>query len=136
MLDNAQQAIANSLSFSGDIYLEQRKRLTDRQCELMEKILIDNAHKSKYWILGMAKTKRKNGRTTITPFMCAYDEIPKLIKESYVYEVDNTTGKRTLLWVFHPNNQLMMPSIGKSISVADKTGVNNLVAEVTGALRE
>lgn len=136
MLDNAQQAIANSLSFSGDIYLEQRKRLTDRQCELMEKILIDNAHKSKYWILGMAKTKRKNGRTTITPFMSAYDEIPKLIKESYVYEVDNTTGKRTLLWVFHPNNQLMMPSIGKSISVADKTGVNNLVAEVTGALRE
>lgn len=102
----------------GELHLMQRKRLTDRHEELMEKILKENAHKSRYWILGMAQTKRKNKRTTITPFLKVYDEQPDLRKEAYLYEVDNTAGTKTLLWVMHPNNKLALPSINKSISVA------------------
>jgi len=107
----------------GELHLMQRKRLTDRHEQLMEKILKENSHKNKYWILGMAMTKRKNGRTTIRPFLKAYDVQPDMRKEAYLYEVDNTAGTRNLLWVMHPNNKLSMPSIGKSIRVADESGV-------------
>ncbi len=107
----------------GELHLMQRKRLTDRHEHLMEEILKENAHKDKYWILGMAMCKRRNKRTTIRPFLKAYDVQPELRKEAYLYEVDNKAGTRTLLWVMHPNNKLSMPSIGKSICVADKSGV-------------
>ncbi len=107
----------------GELHLMQRKRLTDRHEVLMEKILKENSHKDKYWILGMAMTKRKNGRTTIRPFLKAYDVQPEVRKEAYLYEVDNTAGTRSLIWVMHPNNKLSMPSIGKSIRVADESGV-------------
>jgi hypothetical protein len=103
----------------GELHLLQRKRLTDRHEKLMEKILKENSHKEKYWILGMAESKRKNGRTTIRPFLKAYDVQPDLRKEAYLYEVDNIEGKRSLLWVMHPNDKLSLPSIGKTIRVAD-----------------
>jgi hypothetical protein len=102
----------------GDIHLAARQRLTDRHQNLMDKIIKENSHKKKYWILGMAKCKRKNGRTTIRPFLKAYDVQPEVRKESYLYEVDNTAGTRNLLWVMHPNDKLAIPSINKTISVA------------------
>lgn len=108
----------------GEIHLMARERLTDRHQFLLEQILRDNAHKEKYWILGMAMCKRKKGRTTIRPFLKAYDVQPELRKEAYLYEVDNTAGTKTLLWVMHPNNKLSMPSIGKSIRVAGDSGAN------------
>lgn len=113
----------STLPTMGELHLMQRKRLTDQHEKLMEKIMEENAHKEKYWILGMAKTKRKNKRTTITPHLQAYDVQPELRKEAYLYEVDNTLGTKSLLWVMHPNNKLSMPSIGKSIRVADESGV-------------
>lgn len=113
----------SQLPTMGELHLMQRKRLTDQHEKLMGKILGENAHKSKYWILGMAKVKRKNKRTTITPFLQAYDVQPEVRKEAYLYEVDNTLGIKSLLWVMHPNNKLSMPSIGKSIRVADASGV-------------
>jgi hypothetical protein len=115
----------------GELHIDQRKRLTDRHLTLMEKIMKDNSHKSKYWIMGKAKCKRKNGRTTITPTLKAYDVQPGLEREAYLYEVDNTLGTKSLLWVFHPNDKLSMPSIGKSIRIADDLGVNNLPTEVS-----
>lgn len=102
----------------GENHLLQRERLTDRHQFLMEKILKENAHKKKYWILGWPNTKRKNGKTRITPMMEAFDEQPEVTKESYLYEVDNIAGTKVLLWVMHPNNKLSLPSLGKSISVA------------------
>ena len=102
----------------GDIHLAARQRLADRHMNLMDKILKENSHKKKYWILGMAKCKRKNGKTTIRPFLKAYDEQPEIQKEAYLYEVDNKLGTRELVWVMHPNNKLAMPSINKTISVA------------------
>lgn len=102
----------------GEIHIAARQRLTDRHANLMDKIMKENSHKKKYWILGMAKCKRKAGRTTIRPFLKAYDVQPEVQKESYLYEVDNTAGTKTLLWVMHPNNKLAIPSINKTISVA------------------
>lgn len=115
----------------GQLHLLQRQRLTDRHTELLEEIQQENLHKSKYWILGTAKGKRKNGRTTIRPFLKAYDTQPEVKKECYLYEIDNIAGTRTLLWVMHPNGKLAMPVINKSIQVTADSGVEH-VAGVTG----
>lgn len=119
-----------SLPTMGEVHLEQRKRLTDRHETLMEKILRENSHKEKYWILGKAKIKRKYGRTTITPILKALDVQPDITKESYLYEVNNLEGTRNLLWVMHPNDKLSLPTIGKTLCVSGATGANNLDAEV------
>ncbi len=105
----------------GEAHIEQRKWLASGHEKLMTKILEDNSHKSKYWILGWVKTKRKNGKIRITPQMEAYDVQPGVTKEAYLYEVDNANGTQNLLWVMHPNNKLSMPTIGKSISVSGGT---------------
>ncbi len=102
----------------GDIHLAARQRLADTHQNLMEKIMKENSHKQRYWILGTAKCKRKNGRTTIRPYLKAYDSQPDVQKEAYLYEVDNKLGTKNLIWVMHPNNKLSMPSIGKSIHAA------------------
>lgn len=106
----------------GQSHLLQRAHLVDGHAQRMEKILAENSHKEKYWILGKVLCKRKNRKTIIKPFLKAYDSLPELQKEAYLYEVDNKAGTNTLLWVMHPNQRLAMPSINKSISVADKTG--------------
>ncbi len=114
MLD---QAIQQQPSI-GEIHIAARQRLVDRHMSLMAEIMKENSHKDKYWILGMAECKRKNGKTRITPFMKAYDVQPEVRKEAYLYEVDNTKGTRVLVWVMHPNNKLAIPTLGKTISVA------------------
>lgn len=106
----------------GDIHIAARQRLADRHLNLMDKIMKENSHKKKYWILGTAKCKRKNGRTNIRPFLKAYDAQPAVQKEAYLYEVDNQAGTRVLMWVMHPNDKLAIPSINKTISVAGSTG--------------
>lgn len=115
MLEEEARPIEPSI---GDIHVAARKRLADRHLNLMDKIIKENNHKKRYWILGMAKCSRKNGRTTIKPCLKAYDKQPDVTKEAYLYEIDNTKGTRELLWVMHPNNKLAMPSINKTISVA------------------
>lgn len=107
----------------GENHLLQRQHLVDRHSRMMSKILKENADKDKYWILGWAKWKRKNGQTRITPMMMALYEMPELKKESYLYEVDNKAGTQTLLWVMHPNDKLSLPTVGKSIHAAGETGV-------------
>jgi len=110
-----------SMPTMGEFHLQARQRLTDRHQHMLEKILSENLDKKKYWILGGAKCKRKNGKTTIRPVLKAYDVQPDVQKESYLYEVDNTLGTRCLLWVMHPNGKLDLPTIGKSITAAAET---------------
>lgn len=97
---------------------EVRQGVTDHFNRVMEKILNDNSHKDLYWILGKAKIEKKNGKDIVRPFLQALDEKPGLIKETFVYEVDNRRGVKTLLWVMHPGNTLTFPTLGKSIRVA------------------
>jgi hypothetical protein len=40
------------------------------------------------------------------------------VKESFVYEIDNRRGVKTLLWVMHPDDTLSFPTLGKSIRVS------------------
>ena len=103
----------------GEIHLAARERLTDRHLKLMYDLEKENSHKDKYWILGMAMCKRKSGRTTIKPFLKAYDVQPEVTKEAYLYEIDNIAQTKTLLWVMHPNNKLSIPSMNKTLSVAN-----------------
>ena len=107
-------------------HMEMREGMTKHFNFLMEKILNDNSHKDTYWILGKAKIEKKQGKRLIRPFLQACDEKPRLMKESFVYEVDNKRGVKTLLWVMHPGDLLSFPTLGKSIRVADASGVTIL----------
>lgn len=98
-------------------HVEAREGITNHFNYLLEKILNDNSHKDKYWILGKTKIERKNGKDIVKPFLQACDEKPGIIKESFVYEVDNRRGVKTLLWVMHPGDMLSFPTLGKSIRV-------------------
>jgi len=103
-------------------HVETREGITDHFNHLLEKIISDNKHKDKYWILGKAKIEKKKGKDIVRPFLQACDEKPRLIKESFVYEVDNRRGVKQLLWVMHPGDVLSFPTLGKSIRVTGKTG--------------
>jgi hypothetical protein len=92
----------------------------------MEKILNENSHKDMYWILGKAKIHHKNGKDIVKPFLQVCDEKPGIVRESFVYEVDNKRGVKTLLWVMHPGDLLSFPTLGKSIRVAGSKGVTIL----------
>lgn len=107
----------------GQNHIMQRDCLVGRHTRMMNKIMKDNSIKDKYWIVGWAMSKRRNGKTKIFPMMKAVYEIPEVQKESYLYEVDNISGTKTLIWVMHPNNKLNIPLLGKSIHVADDSGV-------------
>ena len=89
---------------------------------LMEQILNDNSQKEKYWILGKAKKETYGNKEIVRPFLQACDEKPGLVRETFVYEVDNTRGVKTLLWVMYPGDMLHFPTLGKTICVAGKKG--------------
>lgn len=90
---------------------------------LLERILNDNGSKEKYWILGKAKKESIGNKEIVKPFLEALDEKPGLVRESFVYEVDNKRGTKTLLWVMYPGDMLHFPTLGKTICVANKKGV-------------
>lgn len=92
-----------------------RKGITDHFNAQMEKILNENSHKDTYWILGKANVLNKHGKSIVRPFLQATDVKPPLVKESFVYQVDNKRGVKELLWVMHPDNTLTFPTLGKSI---------------------
>ena len=98
-------------------HISMREGITNHFNYLLEKILNENKAKDKYWILGKAKIEKKKGKDIVRPFLQACDEKPGIIKESFVYEVDNRRGVKTLLWIMHPGDTLSFPTLGKSIRV-------------------
>lgn len=98
-------------------HMDAREGMTNHFNGLMEKILNNNKSRDKYWILGKVKIEKKRGRDVVRPFLQACAEKPELIRESFVYEVDNARGVKTLLWVMHPGDLLSFPTLGKSIRV-------------------
>lgn len=100
-------------------HMNARKGVTDHFNALLEKILNENSHKELYWILGKANVVRKKGKDIVRPFLQACDEKPGVVKDSFVYEVDNKRGVKTLLWVLHPGGLLSFPTLGKSIRVSN-----------------
>lgn len=98
-------------------HIDTREGITSHFNRMLETILSENSHKDKYWILGKAKVERKKGKDIVRPFLQACEEKPGIVKESFVYEVDNKRGVKTLLWVMHPGDMLSFPTLGKSIRV-------------------
>ena len=98
-------------------HVEAREGMTNQFNKMLENILNENKHRDKYWILGKAKIEKKKGKDIVRPFLQACAEKPGIIKESFVYEVDNRRGVKTLLWVMHLGDMLSFPTIGKSIRV-------------------
>jgi hypothetical protein len=100
-------------------HVDTREGMTNQFNYMLEKIINENTHRDKYWILGKAKIEKKKGKDIVRPFLQACAEKPGIIKESFVYEVDNRRGVKTLLWVMHPGDMLSFPTLGKSIRVTD-----------------
>jgi hypothetical protein len=98
---------------------EAREGMVKHFNKELEKILNKNSQLDKYWILGKSRAESYKGKTIMKPFLEACLEKPALIKESFVYEVDNKRGTKTLLWVMYPNGTLKFPTLNKSISVAN-----------------
>lgn len=103
-----------------DEHVSAREGLTSIFNDQMEDIL--NKHKDKdiYWILGKVSMHRRGDKYIAKPFLQACEEKPGVIKKSFVYEVDNRRGVKTLLWVMHPDDTLSFPTLGKSIRVTDE----------------
>lgn len=106
-----------------DQHVAAREGVINHFNDALERILVENSHRDTYWILGKAKVHHKHGKRIVRPFLQACSEKPPLVKESFVYEVDNRRGVKTLLWVMHPDETLSFPTLGKSIRVSgDKKG--------------
>lgn len=118
--------LITSASHQINQHIETREGITNHFNALMEKILNENSHKDLYWVLGKAKVEKVKGKDVVRPFLQACDEKPGIVRESFVYEVDNRRGVKSLLWVMHPGDLLSFPTLGKSIRVAGNTGATIL----------
>lgn len=106
-----------------DQHVQAREGLTDIFNDQLEHIMNENKNLDTYWILGKVSMHRKGDKYIAKPFLQACLEKPGVIKKSFVYEVDNRRGVKTLLWVMHPDDTLSFPTLGKSIRVTgDKSG--------------
>lgn len=84
----------------------------------MEKILNANSEKDTYWILGKVKFPEELGGNVGKTFLEASDSKPPVVKNAFLYEVDNKRGVKTLLWVMHPDGSLRLPTLNKTIHVS------------------
>ncbi len=96
---------------------ESKKQLVSHYNKEMEKILNKNSKKEKYWILGKVRFPDELGGNVGRSFLQACAEKPPVVKESFLYEVDNKRGVKTLLWVTHPDGSMRLPTLGKTIQV-------------------
>lgn len=124
---------------------EQAKQgLIDHFNHELERILNENSDKKEiYWILGKTKFLKDEhqGRVARVFLQASYNK-PPLVKEAFLYEVDNTRGTKTLLWVMHPGDILRLPTMNKTVYVGNKKdkrakqmlgAVANKVAAISGA---
>lgn len=92
--------------------------LTEHYNKEMERILNENNKKDLYWILGKVKFPEELGGKIGRSFLEASDTKPPLVKDAFLYEVDNKRGVKTLLWIMNPDGSLRLPTLGKTV----KTG--------------
>lgn len=112
-----------------DAHVQAREGLTNLFNERLEEILQENSSRDIYWIIGKVNMHRKGDKYIARPFLQACAEKPGVVKKSFVYEVDNRRGVKTLLWVMHPDDTLSFPTLGKSIRVTgDKSGSTILLS--------
>lgn len=86
--------------------------------EQLEKILNENGSKDEYYILGKVRFPKEYEGKVGKTFLEATPEKPPLVKDSFVYRVDNRRGVKELLWVMNPDGSLRLPTLNKTVSVA------------------
>lgn len=104
---------------------ERRQRHEDAKAGLtqqfnarMANVLNENKDKQVYWILGKVRFPPEFDGKVAHVFLEASDTQPPLVKDAFLYEVDNRAGKKTLLWVMHPGDELVLPTVKKRLSVS------------------
>lgn len=110
---------------------EAKEGLTSEFNRQLEKIINENQSIDKYWVLGKVKFPKEYGGKVGKVFLQGCLEKPPLVAESFLYEIDNRKGCKTLLWVMHPGGELRLPTLNKTINV-DKTGAKHSVAAKKG----
>lgn len=96
---------------------DAKRGLTDQFNKQMEEIINQNQNIDKYWILGKVRFPKELGGKVGRVFLGGCLEKPDLVKNAFLYEVDNKRGAKTLLWVSHPDNSLRLPTLNKTISI-------------------
>jgi len=86
--------------------------------EELEKIMNANKGPDRYWVLGKVNFPDNLGGKVGRVFLQACLEKPPIVANSFLYEVDNRRGVKTLLWVMHPGGKLDLPTLGKTLSIA------------------
>lgn len=113
-----------------DLHKQARKGLTDHFNKEMEKILNENSHTDNYWILGKVRFPEELGGKVGRTFLQASAVQPPLVKDSFVYQVDNRRGVKELMWVLYPNGVLYIPRLGKSIQASKPQKLQNSSPEI------
>jgi len=96
---------------------EAKRGLMDHYNKEMEKILNEHSNLDKYWILGKVNFPEELGGKVGRAFLQACVEKPMLVKDAFLYEVDNRSGTKTLLWIMNPDGSLRLPTLNKTINV-------------------
>lgn len=99
---------------------EAKEGLTHQFNDMLEKLMNEHQDKDEYWVLGKVKFPPELGGTVARVFLQACMEQPPVVADSFLYRVDNRRGIKELLWVAHPNGQLALPTIGKTISIGKR----------------
>lgn len=96
---------------------ETKKNLVNHFNDEMEKVINSNKDKDVFWILGKVKFLPEHGGKVGRVFLDASDKKPMVVKGSFVYEVDNRKGIKTLLWTCD-NDRLNIIPANKSVPVS------------------
>lgn len=94
-----------------------KKGLMDEFSKQLEKLINANQKHDKFWVLGKVKFPEEFAGKVGRVFLEACLEKPPLVKEAFLYEVDNRKGIKTLLWTMSPNGDLRLPTLNKTINV-------------------
>ena len=96
---------------------EAKNGLRDEFNRQLENILNANQKHDKYWILGKVKFPQEFAGKVGRVFLEGCLEKPPLVKDAFLYEVDNRKGTKTLLWVMNPGGKLRLPTLNKTVEV-------------------
>lgn len=89
---------------------QEKQNLVNHFNREMEKVINKNKSKDKFWILGKVKFLPEHGGKVARTFLDSCDEKPPLIKDSFVYEVNNGSGTKELLWTCDSEGLHVVPT--------------------------
>lgn len=96
---------------------DAKKGLHDEFSRQLEKLINENQKHDKFWVLGKVKFPEEFTGKVGRVFLEGCLEKPPLVKDAFLYEVDNRKGCKTLLWIMNPNGELRLPTLNKTVKV-------------------